>query len=149
MLRPIVDDVASLTEGREVAVGVVRGIVIPVRSGQSHLGPAGKAEDGGNPMSMKTLALAAALTLTVSGAAMAETAAGGGSAEGSMNNPGSVKSNSEKSMEGGAGSMVTGTMSTGTGPGTSGGPPVSTPGAAGGGSMGNGTTGSGAAPIGR
>ena len=98
---------------------------------------------------MKTLTLAAALTLMVSGVAMAQTAAGGGSAEGNMNNPGSVKSNSEKSMEGGAGSMGTGTMSTGTDPGTSGGPPVSTPGAAVGSGSGNGTTGSGAAPTGR
>ena len=98
---------------------------------------------------MKTLALAAALTLAVSGAAMAQTAAGGGSAEGNMNSPGSVKSNSQKSMEGGSSSMSTGTMGTGMAPGTSGGPPVSTPGAAGGSSMGNGTTGSGAAPTGR
>jgi hypothetical protein len=100
-------------------------------------------------MPMKILTLAAALTLAVPGAAIAQTAAGGGSAEGNMNNPGSVKSNSEKSMEGGAGSMGTGTMGTGMAPGTSGGPPVSTPGAAGGSSMGNGTTGSGAAPTGR
>ncbi|MCJ2099027.1 hypothetical protein [Methylobacterium sp. E-046] len=100
-------------------------------------------------MSMKTLALATALTFAASGAAMAQTAAGGGSTEGNMNSPGSVKSNSQKSMEGGAGSMGTGTMSTGTGPGTSGGPPVSTPGAAGGSGSGNGTTGSGAAPSGK
>jgi len=100
-------------------------------------------------MSMKTLTLAAVFTLTVSGAAVAQTAAGGGSAEGNMNNPGSVKSSSEKSMEGGSGSMGTGTMSTGTGPGTSGGPPVSTPGAPAGSGSGNGATGSGAAPSGK
>ena len=102
-----------------------------------------------NAMSMKIFTLAAALTLTVSGAAMAQTAAGGGRTEGNMNNPGSVKSNSEKSMEGGSSSMGTGTMGNGTGPGTSGGPPVSTPGAAAGSGSGNGTTGSGAAPSGK
>jgi hypothetical protein len=95
-------------------------------------------------MSMKTLTLATALTFAVFGAAVAQTAAGGGSAEGNMNNPGSVKSNSEKSM--GAG---TGSVTTGTGPGTTGGPPVSTPGAPAGSGTGNGATGSGAAPSGK
>ena len=98
---------------------------------------------------MKTLALAAALSFAVAGAALAQTPAGGGSAEGNMNNPGSVKSNSETRMEGGSRSMGTGTMSTGTGPGTSGGPPVSTPGAPAGSGTGNGATGSGAAPSGK
>jgi hypothetical protein len=93
-------------------------------------------------MSIKTPTLVAALILAGSGAAMAQTAAGGGKAEGNMNNPGSVKSNSEKSMEGGSSSM-------GTGPGTSGGPPVSTPGAPAGSGSGNGATGSGAAPSGK
>ncbi|SDA28909.1 hypothetical protein SAMN02799622_04370 [Methylobacterium sp. UNC378MF] len=95
-------------------------------------------------MSMKTLTMAAAITLAISGAAIGQTAAGRGSAEGNMNNPGSVKSNSETSM--GAGS---GAISTGTSPGTSGGPPVSTPGAPAGSGTGNGATGSGAAPSGR
>ncbi len=95
-------------------------------------------------MSMKAFAIAAALTFAVTGAALAQTPAGGGSTEGNMNNPGSVKSNSEKSMETGSGSM-----STGTGPGTSGGPRVDTPGAPAGSGSGNGTTGSGAAPSGK
>ncbi|WP_267428262.1 hypothetical protein [Methylobacterium sp. GC_Met_2] len=98
---------------------------------------------------MKTLALAAVLSFAVADAALAQTPAGGGSAEGNMNNPGSVKSNSEKRMAGGSSSMGTGTMSTGTGPGTSGGPPVSTPGAPAGSGSGNGATGSGAAPSGK
>jgi len=54
---------------------------------------------------MKTLALAAALSFAVAGAALAQTPAGGGSAEGNMNNPGSVKSNSEKRMGGQRGMM--------------------------------------------
>ncbi|MCJ2117227.1 hypothetical protein MKK65_11755 [Methylobacterium sp. J-001] len=95
-------------------------------------------------MSIKTIVLATALTVAMAGAVMAQTPAGGGSAEGNMNNPGSVKSNSEKSMETGAGSM-----STGTGPGTSGGPRIDTPGAPAGSGSGNGTTGSGAAPSGK
>ncbi|TXN76160.1 hypothetical protein FV228_01290 [Methylobacterium sp. WL18] len=95
-------------------------------------------------MSIKTIALAAALTVAMSGAAMAQTPAGGGSAEGNMNNPGSVKSSSDKAMETGSGSMTTG-----TGPGTSGGPRVDTPGAPAGSGSGNGTTGSGAAPSGK
>ena len=97
-------------------------------------------------MMMRTFTLAAALSFAVAGAALAQTPAGGGSAEGNMNNPGSVKSNSEKSMEGSS-SMGTGTM--GAGPGTSGGPPVSTPGAPAGSGSGNGATGSGAAPSGK
>ena len=54
---------------------------------------------------MKTLALAAALSFAVAGAALAQTPAGGGSAEGNMNNPGSVKSPSEKRMGGQRGMM--------------------------------------------
>lgn len=55
-------------------------------------------------MMMKTLALATALTLAVTGTALAQTRASGG-VEGNMNNPGSVKSNSEKRM-GGQRSMI-------------------------------------------
>ncbi|MCJ2122056.1 hypothetical protein [Methylobacterium sp. J-077] len=95
-------------------------------------------------MSMKTLALAAALAVAVTGAAFAQTPAGGGSAEGNMNNPGSVKSSSDKSMETGSSSMGTGMA-----PGTSGGPRVDTPVAPAGSGSGNGTTGSGAAPSGK
>lgn len=50
-------------------------------------------------MRTKTIALAASLALTLVGSAYAQTPAGGGSTEGNMNNPGSVKSNSEKGME--------------------------------------------------
>jgi len=56
-------------------------------------------------MMMRTLTLAAALSFAVAGAALAQTPAGGGSAEGNMNNPGSVKSNSEKRMGGQRGMM--------------------------------------------
>ena len=48
-------------------------------------------------MSMKILALAAALSLAVTGTALAQMS-GGGSAQGNMNNPGSVKSPSQKRM---------------------------------------------------
>ena len=94
-------------------------------------------------MSIKTLTLAATLAVAFSGAAFAQTRAGGGSAEGNMNSPGSVKSESQKMEEQSGGAMRTGA------PGTSGGPPVSTPGAAAGSGMGNGATGSGAAPSGK
>ncbi|MCC0808725.1 hypothetical protein FPV16_21380 [Methylobacterium sp. W2] len=57
-------------------------------------------------MTTKSLIVAASLTLALSGAAFAQTAAGGGSTEGNMNNPGSVKSNSEKSMERSTGSAT-------------------------------------------
>ena len=56
-------------------------------------------------MSIKTIALAAALSVAMAGAAMAQTPAGGGSAEGNMNNPGSVKSPSQKRMGGQRGMM--------------------------------------------
>ena len=73
-------------------------------------------------MTLKILTLAATLGFAISGAAVAQTPAGGGKAEGNMNSPGSVKSNSQKSMEGGAGSMstgmTTGTAGANTGPGT-------------------------------
>jgi hypothetical protein len=95
-----------------------------------------------NAMSIKILALAGAFTVAVTGTAFAQTRAGGGSAEGNMNSPGSVKSESQKMNE------QSGGMRTGA-PGTSGGPPVSTPGAAAGSGMGNGATGSGAAPSGK
>ena len=47
MLRPVVDHVASLAEGHEVGVCIVRGVVVPVRRGQHHPGPTGEAEDVG------------------------------------------------------------------------------------------------------
>jgi len=49
---------------------------------------------------MKTLVLAAALSFAVTGAAFAQMSAGSGSAQSNMNNPGSVKSSSEKRMGG-------------------------------------------------
>lgn len=91
-------------------------------------------------MSIKTLSLAGAFAIALTGAAFAQTRAGGGSAEGNMNSPGSVKSESQKMNEERTGSTRTGA------PGTTGGPAVSTPGAAAGS---NGATGSGAAPSGR
>ncbi len=57
-----------------------------------------------NVMSMKTLALAAALTFAVTGAALAQMPSGG-SAQSNMNNPGSVKSPSQKRMGGQRGMM--------------------------------------------
>jgi len=57
-------------------------------------------------MRTKTLALAASLALALTGSAFAQTPAGGGAAEGNMNNPGSVKSNSEKGMERSTGSAT-------------------------------------------
>ncbi|MBK3401595.1 hypothetical protein H0176_25550 [Methylorubrum populi] len=96
-------------------------------------------------MQSKTLALAAALTLALSGTTLAQTPSGGGSAEGNMNNPGSVKSNSEKAMERSTGTTTGTTTGTGMAP--------AAPGAATGGSMGTGTgagsTGAGGAAGGR
>ena len=66
-------------------------------------------------MHMKTLSLATSVVLSLTGASIAQTPAGGGSAEGNMNNPGSVKSNSEKSMERSTGSA---TMAPGSATGT-------------------------------
>ncbi|GJE16981.1 hypothetical protein [Methylobacterium marchantiae] len=100
-------------------------------------------------MQIKTLAVAAALAVSVGGSAFAQTAAGGGSAEGNMNSPGSVKSNSEKGMERMGGS------STGTGVNSTGStmsrdvPSNATPGAPAGSNSGNAATGSGAAPSGK
>ncbi len=54
---------------------------------------------------IKTLALAAALSFAVTGAALAQMPAGSGSAQSNMNNPGSVKSPSEKRMGGQRGMM--------------------------------------------
>jgi hypothetical protein len=56
-------------------------------------------------MSIKTLALAAAFTFAVTGVAFAQMPAGGGSAQSNMNNPGSVKSPSQKRMGGQQGMM--------------------------------------------
>ena len=50
-------------------------------------------------MNMKFCGFVAALAVALTGTAYAQTAAGGGSATGNMNNPGSVKSNSEKMNE--------------------------------------------------
>ena len=55
-------------------------------------------------MSMKILALAAALSFAVTGAALAQMS-GGGSAQSNMNNPGSVKSPSQKRVGGKRGMM--------------------------------------------
>jgi hypothetical protein len=94
-------------------------------------------------MIVRTLTLASAFALALSYGALAQTRAGGGSAEGNMNSPGSVKSETQKMNDERGGAMRAGA------PGTSGGPPVSTPGAAAGSGGGNGTTGSGAAPSGK
>ena len=59
-------------------------------------------------MTTKTVLIVAALALPLTGAAWAQTPAGGGSAEGNMNSPGSVKSNSEKAMERSTGSATGG-----------------------------------------
>ena len=69
-------------------------------------------------MRTKTIALAASLALALVGSAYAQTPAGGGSTEGNMNNPGSVKSNSEKGMERSSGAA---TMAPGDATGTVGG----------------------------
>ncbi|MCJ2059592.1 hypothetical protein MKL09_24005 [Methylobacterium sp. J-048] len=60
-------------------------------------------------MSMKAFAIAAALTFAVTGAALAQMPAGSGSgsAQSNMNNPGSVKSPSQKRMGGQRGMMST------------------------------------------
>ncbi|MDB5644535.1 hypothetical protein [Methylobacterium sp.] len=97
-------------------------------------------------MSIKTFAIAGSLALALTGSAFAQTGAGG-STERNLNNPGSVKSNSEKSMERSGGPAATG--STMAPAGTSGGPSTATVGAPGGSTGGNGETGSGAAPSGK
>jgi hypothetical protein len=63
-------------------------------------------------MRTTTLALAGSLILSLTGAALAQTPAGGGSATGNMNNPGSVKSNSEKMNERATGSATGDTTGT-------------------------------------
>jgi hypothetical protein len=73
------------------------------------------------PMNTKILGLAAALAIALTGTAYAQTPAGGGKTEGNMNNPGSVKSNSEKMNEpttGSATGSTTGAAGAGTVPGT-------------------------------
>jgi hypothetical protein len=50
-------------------------------------------------MSMKHIGLVAALAVVLIGTAYAQQPAGGGSATGNMNNPGSVKSNGQKAAE--------------------------------------------------
>lgn len=97
-------------------------------------------------MHTKTFALATSLLLSLTGATLAQTPAGGGSAEGNVNNPGSVKSNSEKAMERSTGSATGGATAV---PGASGGPSNATPGAPAGSNSGNAATGSGAAPSGK
>ena len=64
-------------------------------------------------MRKTTYALATAMILSLAGGAMAQTTAPG-SAEKNMNNPGSVKSNSEKSMERGSMPATPGTAAPGT-----------------------------------
>ena len=70
-------------------------------------------------MYTKTFALAATLVLSFTSVSLAQTPAAGGNTEGNMNNPGSVKSNSEKGMERSTGSAtmapgsVTGTVPSG------------------------------------
>ena len=59
-------------------------------------------------MRTTTLALAATFALSLTGAAFAQTPAGNGRTEGNMNNPGSVKSDSEKGMERTGGGAATG-----------------------------------------
>ena len=77
-------------------------------------------------MRKTTLTLATTLVFSLTGAAFAQAPAGGGSATGNMNNPGSVKSNGEKMNE-----MTTGSTMKGT---------AGAPGAVGGsGNMGGGT----------
>ena len=97
-------------------------------------------------MHTKTFALAATLILSLSGPSLAQTAAGGGSTEGNMKNPGSVKSNSEKGMERSTGSVSGGAAAV---PGASGGPSNATSGAPAGSNSGNAATGTSAAPSGK
>ncbi|MCJ2051250.1 hypothetical protein [Methylobacterium sp. J-070] len=53
-----------------------------------------------------SLIAAFAFAFALTGAAYAQTPAGGGSTEGNMNNPGSVKSNGQKATEGTAGATT-------------------------------------------
>jgi hypothetical protein len=73
------------------------------------------------PMRMKIHGLAAIVAVALTGSAFAQTPATGGSAEGNMNNPGSVKSNGEKANErvtGSATGSTTGAAGAATVPGT-------------------------------
>ncbi|WP_457107150.1 hypothetical protein [Methylobacterium sp. P5_C11] len=72
-------------------------------------------------MRIKTFGIAAALAVALTGTAYAQQPAGGGSATGNMNNPGSVKSNGQKATEGTAGATTgstTGAAGAATVPGT-------------------------------
>jgi hypothetical protein len=72
-------------------------------------------------MHQTTLALATSLALTVAGAAFAQTPAPPGSTENNLNDPGSVKSNQEKSLEattGRPGTTAPATAGTVTAPGS-------------------------------
>ncbi|MCJ2142629.1 hypothetical protein [Methylobacterium sp. E-066] len=72
-------------------------------------------------MRMKVYGLAAALAIALTGTAYAQQPAGGGSATGNMNNPGSVKSDSQKMNESATGSTTgstTGAAGAATVPGT-------------------------------
>lgn len=97
-------------------------------------------------MQTKTIALAASLILSLTGSSFAQTPAGGGSTEGNMNNPGSVKSNSERGMERSTGSatMAPGSA-TGTVPGSATGAGTDTAAPTGGHSSGGGTSSGGMA----
>ncbi len=59
---------------------------------------------------MRSTTLALAATLTLTGAAFAQTTTAPGSAESNMNNPGSVKSNAEKGMPERGAPAATGTV---------------------------------------
>lgn len=69
-------------------------------------------------MRMKIHGLAAIVAVALTGSAFAQTPATGGSAEGNMNNPGSVKSNGEKANERVTGSATGSTTGAATVPGT-------------------------------
>lgn len=72
-------------------------------------------------MRMKICGLAAIVAVALTSSAFAQTPAAGGSAEGNMNNPGSVKSNGEKVNErvtGSATGSTTGAAGAATVPGT-------------------------------
>ncbi|MCJ2056232.1 hypothetical protein MKL09_06680 [Methylobacterium sp. J-048] len=66
-------------------------------------------------MRMTIYGLAAALAVALTGTAYAQQPAGGGSATGNMNNPGSVKSDSQKMNEGATGSATGATTGSTTG----------------------------------
>lgn len=91
--------------------------------------------------------LAASIALALISSAYAQTPAGGGKTEGNMNNPGSVKSDSEKAMERSTGSATGGTAGTGTvvAPGGAAGAGAGSAVPMGGHSTGGGTSSSGAA----